>query len=158
MQLSRIKNMSEKRKKAWIEAIDELVEDYKSDQQDYLDCPLCRVSAECDGCLWPIIEGCDCGQYEWGNGYVGVPQRWEGNYGTWRAHRLTMLGRWRMIITFSSTDSLNRFRARVEEIRKTFAIIGKELREKLLPLGEAIKKVNEAVEKMKKEKKKGGNQ
>lgn len=99
MQLSRIKRMSEKRKKAWIKAIDELVEDYKKDRHDYLDCPLCGVSEECDGCLWQIIEGCDCRGYEWGDGYIGVPQRWEGiNYKAWKILRLKMLKRWRRII------------------------------------------------------------
>ena len=99
MQLSRIKGMSGKRKMAWLEAIYELEKDYRNDMQDYLNCPLCAVPEECDGCLWPIIEGCECTAYEWGDDYVGVPQRWEKNYKEWKTHRLKMLDIWKKIIT-----------------------------------------------------------
>ncbi len=100
MQLSRIKRMSEKRKEAWLEAIDKLEKDYINDRQDILGCPLCTVVVytSCIDCLWNIIEGCGCMSYYWED-YVGIPEKWEKEYyKAWKIHRLKMLKRWRRII------------------------------------------------------------
>lgn len=90
--------MSKKRKKAWLEAIDELEEKYRTDNENALDCPLCGVPEECTGCLWSIIENCVCSGYIWGNGYTGFKETWLDTYEEWKTHRLKMLKRWRRII------------------------------------------------------------
>ncbi len=153
MQLSRIKSMSEKRKMEWLQAIFELEKDYRNDMQATSDCPLCPLVETCQDCLWRIIEGCNCGAYHW-NDHVGIPDRWRAYYGEWRTHRLKMLERWRMILKFSEEDFLNRFGATIKEVSKAFEALGKELVEDFKPLGEAIKKVNEALEKEEKRRKK----
>lgn len=99
MKIAKIRGMSDIRLKAWLAAIDELTEEYKSDSQEYLDCPLCSVSSAltCHTCLWLIIEGHSCSEYKW-DGYKGVPSKWEAHYKEWKPYRIKMLGRWREII------------------------------------------------------------
>lgn len=151
MQLSRIKRMSEKRKKAWLEAIDQLEKDYKDDLQDASDCPLCRVSKECDGCLWPIIEGYDCGRYRWGDGHIGFPETGGDNYEEWKTLRLEMLERWRLIIKYPLTvEQMKKLVVNVKESIDIFRATTKRIAYLLGPLANAIKDTNKAIEKREK--------
>lgn len=101
MQLSRIKSMSEKRKGAWLKAINELKKDYRSVEPLRRFCSLCHVvvNTGCRDCLWNIIEGCDCDDYKWGDNRRGIPEIWMIEYfEEWKTHRLKMLERWKLII------------------------------------------------------------
>ncbi len=108
MQNWKLKRMSKVTKGIWLDAIDELVEQYKEDRRWLFNCPFCKIARDiniavktCTDCIWVILEDMECSDYAIASGFRDILIPGNLNYDNWKNLRLRMLRKWKKILLTS---------------------------------------------------------